>query len=193
MPNSFALVKANRFALLLVLAAAGAGIAQADPADVQRQLLDALARSDVPAAVALFTDDAVIDTESGYCAKSPCVGKAAIQKDFERYVKDATRRVTPLNTFVSGNVLVTRFEARSATIKSAGVDRVASKRMVIAVPPGTRSATSFCLSPSVNSPLTSSCRLPSRMDAFKAVSPLKTSETSSVNTTSDVFSRVPTD
>ncbi|MGA2778723.1 MAG: nuclear transport factor 2 family protein [Steroidobacteraceae bacterium] len=124
MPNSFALVKANRFALLLVLAAAGAGIAQADPADVQRQLLDALARSDVPAAVALFTDDAVIDTESGYCAKSPCVGKAAIQKDFERYVKDATRRVTPLNTFVSGNVLVTRFEARSATIKSAGVDRV---------------------------------------------------------------------
>jgi hypothetical protein len=48
MPKSFALVKANRFALLLAVAAAGAGIlAQADPVDVQQQLLDALARSDV--------------------------------------------------------------------------------------------------------------------------------------------------
>jgi hypothetical protein len=52
------------------------------------------------------------------------VGKAAIQKDFERYVKDSTRRVTPLNTFVAGDVLVTRFEARSATIQKAGVERI---------------------------------------------------------------------
>ena len=102
----------------------GGSIAQADPADTQQQLLDALARSDVAGAVAMFTEDAVIDTESGYCAKTPCVGKAAIQKDFERYVADKTRRVTPLNTFVSGNVLVTRFEARSATIQKAGVERV---------------------------------------------------------------------
>lgn len=123
MPKYFSFVNAWRFTVLMALAAAGS-IAQADPADVQQKLLDALARSDVPAAVALFTDDAVIDSESGTCAKSPCVGKAAIQKDFERYVKDTSRRITPLNTFVSGNVLVTRFEARSATIKNAGVDRV---------------------------------------------------------------------
>lgn len=124
MPKSLARVNAIRIAVLLVLAAAGGSLAQADPVDTQQQLLDALARSDVAGAVAMFTEDAVIDTESGYCAKSPCVGKAAIQKDFERYVADKTRRVTPLNTFVAGNVLVTRFEARSATIQKAGVERV---------------------------------------------------------------------
>src|SRR5271166_5271258 len=125
MPKTFGLFTAKRIAVLLAVAAAAAGsLAQADPVDVQQQLLDALARSDVAAAVALFTDDAVIDTESGYCAKTPCVGKAAIQKDFERYLADKSRRVTPLNTFVSGNVLVTRFEARSATIQKAGVERI---------------------------------------------------------------------
>jgi hypothetical protein len=125
MPKYFAFVNAKRVAAFVFLAAAAGGLAaQADPVDVQQQLLDALARGDVAGAVALFTDDAVIDTESGYCAKSPCVGKAAIQKDFERYVKDSTRRVTPLNTFVSGNVLVTRFEARSAMIQKAGVERI---------------------------------------------------------------------
>jgi hypothetical protein len=113
-------------AALLILAAAGAGgtIAQADPLAVQQQLLDTLARGDVQAALALFTDDAVIDTESGLCATAPCVGKAAIQKDFERYVMDKSRRVTTLNSYTSGNVLVTRFEARSAVIKRAGVDRI---------------------------------------------------------------------
>jgi hypothetical protein len=95
-----------------------------NPVAVQQQLLDALARGDVQAAVALFTNDAVIDTESGLCARAPCVGKVAIQKDFERYVADKSRRVTTLGTYVSGNVLVTRFEARSALIEKAGVDRI---------------------------------------------------------------------
>ncbi len=111
-------------ALLILAASADATIAQADPLAVQQQLLDTLARGDVQAALALFTDDAVIDTESGLCARAPCVGKAAIQKDFERYVLDKSRRVTPLNTYTSGNVLVTRFEARSDIIKKAGVDRI---------------------------------------------------------------------
>jgi hypothetical protein len=35
----------------------------------------------------LFTDDAVIDAQSGFCASAPCVGKAAIQKaGFERII-----------------------------------------------------------------------------------------------------------
>ena len=110
--------------MLILAAAVAGGVAQADPVDVQQQLLNALARGDVPGAVALFTDDAVIDTESGLCSKSPCVGKSAIQKDFERYVIDKTRRVTTLNTYVSGDVLVTRFEARSAMIQKAGVERI---------------------------------------------------------------------
>lgn len=107
------------------LAAGGAAaLAQADPAAVQSQLYDALARGDVHAAVELFTDDSVIDTESGLCAKAPCVGKAAIRKDFERYVVDKSRRVTPLKTYLSGDVLVTRFEARSATIQKSGSERI---------------------------------------------------------------------
>ena len=115
-----------RWIAVLLIAAAGAGgaIARADPVVVQQQLLDALARGDVQAAVALFTDDAVIDTESGLCAKAPCVGKVAIQKDFERYVADKSRRVKSLGTYVSGNILVTRFEAHSALIEKAGVDRI---------------------------------------------------------------------
>jgi len=109
---------------LIATAGAGGAIARADPAAVQQQLSDALSRGDVPAAVALFTDDAVIDTESGLCASAPCVGKAAIEKDLERYVADKSRRVTSLGTFISGNVVVTHFEARSAQIKKAGVDRI---------------------------------------------------------------------
>jgi hypothetical protein len=112
------------FAALLVLTAGWGASAQADPVAVQQQLFDALDRGDVTGALALFTDDAVIDAESGLCARAPCVGKAAIQKDLERFVMDKTRRVTVLNTYVSGNVLVTRFEARSATIQKAGVERI---------------------------------------------------------------------
>ena len=55
----------------------------------------------VAAALALFTDDAVIDAQSGLCVDKPCVGKEAIRKE-----------------------LVTRFKARSGTIQSAGLDRI---------------------------------------------------------------------
>ena len=112
------------FAALLMLGAAAGALAQGNPVAVQQQLLDVLARGDVAGALALFTEGAVIDAESGLCARAPCVGKAAIQKDLERYVADKSRRITPLNTYVSGNVLVTRFEARSATIQKTGVDRI---------------------------------------------------------------------
>jgi len=111
-------------AAVLIVAAGWTGIAHADAVAVQQQLFAALDRGDVTAALALFTDDAVIDAESGLCAKEPCVGKAAIQKDLERFVADKSRRVTVLNTYGSGNVLVTRFEARSATIQKAGVERI---------------------------------------------------------------------
>ena len=117
-----AALAAGLTALCLLTVAAGV-TAQGGPEDVQQQLLSALARGDVSAALALFTDDAVIDSQSGLCTDAPCVGKAAIRKDLERVVADKSRRVTPLNTYVAGNVLVTRFEARSATIQ-AGVERV---------------------------------------------------------------------
>jgi hypothetical protein len=112
------------FAILLLLVPASEPFAGDDPVAVQQQLLDALSRSDVAGALALFTDDAVIDSASGPCTGAPCVGKAAIQKDLERLVMDKSRRVTPLKTYISGKVLVTRFEARSATIQEAGVERI---------------------------------------------------------------------
>jgi hypothetical protein len=101
-------------AVLILMAAAGGAFAQGNAVAVQQQVFDALARGDVGDALALFTDDAVIDAESGLCWKTPCVGNAAIQKDLERLVSDKSHRITPLNTYVSGNVLVTRLEARSA-------------------------------------------------------------------------------
>src|ERR1700687_2581180 len=105
-----AALAAGLTALCLLTVAAGAP-AQGGPEDVPQQLLSALSRGDVTAALALFTDDAVIDSQSGRCTDAPCVGKAAIRKDLERLVLDRSRRVTPLNTYVAGNVVVTRFEA----------------------------------------------------------------------------------
>jgi ketosteroid isomerase-like protein len=124
MLKTFAAPTVRWCAALLFLGTAMGAVAQEDPVAVQQKYLDALARSDVPAAISFFTEDAVVDTESGQCAKAPCVGKAAIQKDLDRYVMEKGRRVTPLSTYVSGNVLVTRFEARSATIQKAGAERI---------------------------------------------------------------------
>ena len=121
MLKSFAV---RSFSALLMLAVTAAACAQVSPVVVQQQLLDALAKGDVAAALMLFTDDAVIDTESGHCARAPCVGKAAIEQDLERYVADHSRSVTVLNTYVAGGILVTRFEAHSATIQKAGVERI---------------------------------------------------------------------
>jgi ketosteroid isomerase-like protein len=109
---------------LLVLSVTAGAIAQGGTEDVQQQIVSALARGDVAAALALFTDDAVIDSQSGACTDKPCVGKEAIRKDLERLATDKTRRVTLLNTYTAGKVLVTRFEARSATIQNAGLDRI---------------------------------------------------------------------
>ena len=122
MLKSFAIV--SSFVALLTLTVDAEVRAQGDAVAVQEQLLGALTRGDVPAALALFTEDAVIDAPSGLCARAPCVGKAAIRKDLEQYVTDKSRRVTTVGTYLSGNVLVTRFEARSATIQKAGVERI---------------------------------------------------------------------
>ena len=110
--------------VLILLAAVRDTTAQVDPVAVQQQLLDALARGDVAGALALFTDDAVIDAPSGTCLPAPCVGKAAIQKDLERLVADKSRRATPLQTYVAGPLLVTQFDARNDRIRQAGVERI---------------------------------------------------------------------
>jgi len=117
-------VVSRSIAVLVILLAAQTAVAQGDAAGVQQLLLDALSRGDVPTALSLFTENAVVDVESGLCVGAPCVGKAAIKSDLERIAADKSRHVTPLNTYVAGPLLITRFEASSATIRSAGVDRI---------------------------------------------------------------------
>jgi len=91
---------------------------------VAEQLFAALDRGDVAGALALFTEDAVIDAESGSVRRLPAWGRLRSRRTSSALLADKTRRVTVLNTYVSGNVLVTRFEARSATIQKAGFERV---------------------------------------------------------------------
>jgi hypothetical protein len=53
--------------------------AQVDPASLAEQDLAAESRGDVAAALALYSDDAIVQY-GGLCS-SPCVGKAAIRKE----------------------------------------------------------------------------------------------------------------
>ena len=57
---------------LLVLSVTAGAIAQGGTEDVQQQIVSALARGDVAAALAWFSDDAVIDSQSGACTDKPC-------------------------------------------------------------------------------------------------------------------------
>ena len=106
----------------LTLAASNVALAQSDPAALLEQAVEAIARGDTAGALAMFADDAIIDG-AGLCAAAPCVGKAAIQQELEREVADKVH-VTILKTSVSGNVVTSRFEARSDTVKHAGIERI---------------------------------------------------------------------
>jgi len=120
MPQSFFLVTV--LASTLMLAASTVAHAQRDPAALLEQAVEAIARGDTAGALALFADDAIIDG-AGLCAAAPCVGKAAIQQELEREVADKVH-VTMLKTYVSGNVVTSRFEARSDTVTHAGIERI---------------------------------------------------------------------
>jgi ketosteroid isomerase-like protein len=97
-------------------------IAQGDPVAIIQKYFDARARGDLKAALALWADDAVIDG-GGRCWKSPCVGKAAIRKRFERLAKNKAKPT--LNAiYPSGNVVTTRLEVRHNLARKAGVERL---------------------------------------------------------------------
>jgi ketosteroid isomerase-like protein len=120
MQKSFFLI--TMLAFTLMLAAAPVALAQSDPEAILNKHREAIARGDAAAALALYADDAVIDG-GGLCQAAPCVGKAAIQKELERRVAEKPH-VTILKQYVSGNVVTSRVEVRSDTIKKAGVERV---------------------------------------------------------------------
>jgi hypothetical protein len=111
------------FAATLILTVSTVALAQTDPAALAKQFLKAIDRGDAAGALALYTDDAVKDGGGG-CAAAPCVGRAALQKELERLVADNPPALTILQSYVSGNVVTIRFEARSVRVKQAGVERI---------------------------------------------------------------------
>jgi hypothetical protein len=108
--------------LFIILAAVTGARAQVDPKALRQRQIEAAARGDVAGALALYADDAVIDG-AGPRVAAPCVGKAAIQKVFERRVAEKTS-ATGLSYYVSGPVVTTRFELRSEATQKAGVERI---------------------------------------------------------------------
>ncbi len=84
----------------------------------------AFRRGDIAAVMAVFTDDAVFEG-FGLCAAAPCVGKAAIQKEFERQLADKYADTTTSGSArVSGDTFTSRIEIVSDSIKAAGVERI---------------------------------------------------------------------
>jgi len=78
-------------------------------------------RGDVAAALALYSDNAII--QYGGLFGTPCGGKDAIQKELERRAA-AQNRWTIIGKYVSGNVAAIQTELRIGFIEKSGVDRV---------------------------------------------------------------------
>ena len=108
-------------ASLLALAMSTPAPAQLDPAALAEQDLAAESRGDVAAALALYSDNAIV--QYGGLCWSPCVGKAAIRKELERRVA-AKNQFKIIGKYVSGNVAVVQTELRIGYIEKSGVDRV---------------------------------------------------------------------
>jgi hypothetical protein len=108
-------------ASMLALAVSTPAPAEVDPVSLAERDLAAESRGDVAAAVALYSDDAIV--QNGGLCWTPCVGKAAIQKELERRVA-AKNRWTIIGKYVSGNVAVVQTELRIGYIEKSGVDRV---------------------------------------------------------------------
>ena len=108
-------------ASMLALAVPTPAAAEVDPAWLAERDLAAESRGDVAAALALYSDDAIV--QYGGLCWTPCVGKAAIQKELERRI-EAKNRWTIIGKYVSGNVAVVQTELRIGFIEESGVDRV---------------------------------------------------------------------
>lgn len=108
-------------ASMLALAVSMPVRAEVDPASLAERDLAAESRDDVAAALALYSDDAIVQY-GGLCSPN-CVGKAAIQKELERRV-EAKNRWKIVDKYVSGNVAVVKAELRIAYIEPSGADRL---------------------------------------------------------------------
>jgi hypothetical protein len=108
-------------ASMIVLAVSAPAPAEVNPASLAEQDMAAQSRGDAAAALALYSDDAIV--QYGGLCWTPCVGKTAIQKELERRVA-AKNRWTIIGKYVSGNVAVVQTELRIGYIEQSGVDRV---------------------------------------------------------------------
>ena len=108
-------------ASMLALAVSTPTRAEVNPESLAEQDMAAQSRGDVTAALALYSDDAIV--QYGGLCWTPCIGKAAIQKELERRVA-AKNRWTIIGKYVSGNVAVVKTELRIGYIEQSGVDRV---------------------------------------------------------------------
>src|SRR6266853_181516 len=106
---------------MLVLAVSTPAPAEVDPASLAERDAAAESRGDVAAALALHSDDAII--QYGGLCWTPCVGKAAIRNELERRVA-AKNRWKIVGKFTSGNVAVVKTELQIGYIEKSGVDRV---------------------------------------------------------------------
>jgi hypothetical protein len=93
---------------------------KANPASLAERDLAAQSRGDVAAALALYSDDAIV--QGGGLCWTPCVGKAAIQKELQRRVT-ANNHATIIGKYVSDNVAVVKSAVRLGVADKSGVNR----------------------------------------------------------------------
>jgi hypothetical protein len=93
---------------------------KANPASLAERDLTAQSRGDVAAALALYSDDAIV--QGGGLCWTPCVGKAAIQKELQRRVA-ANNHATIIGKYVSDNVAVVKSAVRLGFTDKSGVYR----------------------------------------------------------------------
>src|SRR5258707_8885955 len=107
----FAAFLAALFAVTGAMPAAAADNRQraVDPASLAALDLAAETRGDVAGALALYSDDAIV--QYGGLCWTPCVGKDAIRKELERRVA-AKNRWKVVGNYVSGNVAVIKTELK---------------------------------------------------------------------------------
>jgi hypothetical protein len=91
-----------------------------NPASLAERDLAAQSRGDVAAALALYSDDAIV--QGGGLCWTPCVGKPAIQKELQRRVT-ANNHATMIGKYVSDNVAVVKSAVRLGSTDKFGVYR----------------------------------------------------------------------
>jgi hypothetical protein len=111
-------------ALLALLGAAPTVAAQDAPATVVQRFFDARNRYDVPATLALVTDDFRFVGGPACTAANPCVGRDGLRANLQEFVANRAKATIVGAPQVSGTTVVVRIEVRSDLIRRAGVERI---------------------------------------------------------------------